>query len=511
MRKLILTAAIFFSVFATSRAQNPTILTNVSPYSRYGIGDIQFNQGMFNAGMGGGGIGYRNDSLIPQYINLQNPASYTGHQIVAYEVSLLSNTVQLQNSTTTGTFNRTTLGNFSMAFPVTKWWGAGFGLTPYSNVGYNLSLSDNPANIGPVTYKYEGSGGVDQVFITNAFRPFAGAPRKFLLSDSYDKLKLANDTSAMQRKLKMRNALANISVGVTSSYLFGTLNYVRRDEFPDSLYNFNTKISKRTQFRDFYLNYGVQYTFRLPKSLNPLYHSLPDSVITGKKIFSNYFSYTLHGKSDTAKLFIRKPGIRVSVGFVFSLPTDINVSSDILAQTYKLYGTIEQFRDTVFNNTNIPSRIVIPAMYGAGFALKKDFRWVFQADYMTQLWSQSTIMGQDPGLKDSRRVTAGFQFQPKQAGRGNFLGTGQYRVGVRYYQTYLDLMDTRLTEMSANLSLAFQVPHNTHIGEPVSRLQVTFEYGMRGTTSNNLVQENFYRVTLGLTINDRWFNHYKYD
>ena len=495
-------------------AQNPATLQTVSPYSRFGIGDIQMNGGIINSGMGGGGIGMRNDSLIPQYINFQNPASLTAHHVIAYEISLLSNSVQLQSGSATETFNRTTLGHFALAFPVTKWWGAGFGLVPYSSVGYNVSTSTIADGIGPVTYKYEGSGGINQVFLCNSFRVFANAPRHYLLSSKYQTLKLSGDSAAIRKNLRCRNNLANISIGFQTSYLFGALNNTRRDIFPDSLYTFDTKITKRTLFHDAYFNFGIQYSFQLKKSLNPLYQSFNDSIVTGTRLFKNKFYYKKNSGIDTASLFVRTPGIRVSYGLVFSLPTAMNISYDLLAQTYKQIGTIEQFRDTVVNKNSIDSTITIPAMGGFGFALKKDYKWMFQADYMIQLWSQSKFGNTSFGLKNSQRITAGFQYQPQQSGKAGFagyMGVVQYRMGVRYYQTSIELNKTQLTEMSVNFGMSLPIPYRTKLGEPVSRGTINFEYGIRGTTNNNLIQENFFRVTFGVSINDKWFSHYKYD
>jgi hypothetical protein len=504
---------LFFGVFAFTTpltAQNPSVLQTVSPYSRFGIGDFQLNGGIINSGMGGGGIGLRNDSLIPQYFNFANPASLTSNHFVVYEVSLLSNTVQLQNSTDKAIFNRSTLGNFSLAFPVTKWWGAGIGLVPYSSVGYNVTTSDSLQGIGPVTYKYEGSGGVNQVFLSNGFRPFAGAPRRLYLSDKYAQLRSANDTAEMKKLVRRNNSLANISVGVQTSYLFGALNNIRRDVFPDSMNTYNTKITKRTLFRDVYFNYGIQYTFRLKKSLDTKYIALPDSVVTGKKWLKNRYYYTKNGLPDTAALFVRQPGIRVTIGLVGSTPTKINVNTDWLGQTYKQLGTVEQFKDTVLNISN-KSYVEIPAMFGVGFALKKDYKWMFQADYMMQLWSKANVDGISYNLENSQRFTAGFQIQPKAMGRGNYLTAIQYRIGVRYYQTGLELRDNRLTEKSVNFGLSMPAPYRTKVGEPISRATINFEYGMRGTTEQNLIREDFFRVTVGFTINDRWFARYKYD
>ncbi len=492
-------------------AQNPSVLQTVSPYSRFGIGDFQLNGSIINSGMGGGGLGMRNDSLIPQYFNFANPASLTSNNFVVYEVSVLSNTVQLQNTTDKAIFNRSTLGNFSLAFPVTRWWGAGIGLVPYSSVGYNVATSDSLEGIGPVNYKYEGSGGVNQVFLSNGFRPFAGATRHLYLSEKYAKLKFAGDTSEMKKLVRRSNALTNISFGVQTSYLFGAINNVRRDIFPDSMNTYNTKITKRMLFRDAYFNYGVQYTFRLKKSLNPKYIAMPDSMVTGKKWLKNKYYYTKNGLPDTAALFVRAPGIRVTFGAVFSTPTRINVTNDWLGQTYKQFGTIEQFKDTILDSTGFKSYVDIPAMFGFGFALKKDYKWMFQADYMMQLWSNSGSGGSSFNLKNSQRFTAGFQFQPKAMGRGNYLTAIQYRIGVRYYQTGLEIRNTALTESSVNFGMSLPVPYRTKVGEPVSRATVNFEYGMRGTTDNNLIREDFFRVTFGFTINDRWFAKYKYD
>jgi hypothetical protein len=512
--KFIFLLGFLFVGITESFAQNPSVLQTVSPYSRFGIGDFQMNGGLLNAGMGGGGIGMRNDSLIPQYINFQNPASFSAHPLIAYEISMMSNTVKLKSGSTVETFNRTTLGNFALAFPVTKWWGAGFGLVPYSAVGYNVSNTAVIDGIGPVTYKYEGSGGVNQVFLCNAFRPFANVPRHFLLSQKYENFKLAGDSSGIRKSIRRRTNLANISIGIESSYLFGSLNNTRRDVFPDSAYTFNTKISKRTLFHDAYFNYGIQYTFQLKKSLNPLYTDTPDSMVTKTKLFHNRFYYKGKDGIDTAALFVRSPGIRVSYGLVFSLPTSINVSYDLLAQNYKQIGTIEQFRDTIVSRNGVDSTVTIPAMGGFGFSLKKDYKWMFQMDYMTQLWSQASFGSQNLGLKNSQRITAGFQYQPHQGGKSGFLGymgVVQYRLGARYYKTSLDLNKMQLTEMSVNFSMSLPVPYRTKLGEPVSRGTINFEYGIRGTTQNNLIQENFFRVTFGVTINDRWFSHVKYD
>jgi hypothetical protein len=511
LKSFVVAAVLLISFSGIVSAQNPSVLSTVSPYSRYGLGDFQFSGGLINTAMGGGGIALQNDSLIPQYINILNPASVASHALVNYEIGITSNTVQLQNASGTGVFNRTMLSHFALAFPVNKYWGAAVGLVPYSTVGYDLSTQDSINNIGSVTYKYEGSGGISQVFMIHAFRPFGWMPRRFLLSSDYEALRSANDTSAIKSKMNFRTHMSNISIGVNVSYLFGSLINIRRDVFPDSLQTWNTKITKYTTFRDVYATAGLQYSFRFPRSLNPEYIALPDSIVTDTKVFGNKYYFKRNQGIDTARLFIKKPGARITFGAVFSAPMDINVSYDLLATTYKQIGTIEQVKDTVVSNLGIPSRVSLPMMGGFGFAIKKDHKWMFQADYTMQMWENFTYLGTTASLKNSQRVTAGFQLQPRVAGRGSLLGATQYRLGMRWYQTYLEINNTQLTEMSVNYGMAFPLPYRTRLGEPISRVSLNIEAGQRGTLDNSLIKESFLRVTVGLTINDRWFMRYKLD
>lgn len=500
-----------FTAVGNLAAQNPAVLQTVTPYSRFGLGELNALSGPINQGLGGGGIGLRNDSLLPIYINHANPASLTALPITTYEVSMVSNTVQLQNATSTGTFNRTSLGQMTLAFPVTSWWGASLGFAPYSTVGYNVVNSAVEPNIGPVTYKYQGSGGVNQVYTSQAFRPFAGLAKRYQLSDKYEMQRRAADTTAMKTKMARLNALGNISIGVQLSYLFGATNNVRRDEFPDSLFSYNSRINRSILFRDVYATFGLQYSFIFHKALNPIYENLPDSAVTGKSVFKNTFTYVANGKTQDAPLFVKRKGIRGTVGLVFAPATELTVSYELLADRYKLSSGRELILDTVLYYKGVPGRVNMPPMFGVGFALKRDYRWLFQADVMAQQWGSLTILDVNPGLRNSLRATAGFQIQPKPAGRGNFFTAVQYRIGARYHQTSLQFNNVGLNEMAVNLGFAFPLPYRTRLGEPVSRVSLALEAGQRGTIENNLVKESFFRVSLGVTINDKWFNRYRFD
>jgi len=42
-------------------------------------------------------------------------------------------------------------------------------------------------------------------------------------------------------------------------------------------------------------------------------------------------------------------------------------------------------------------------------------------------------------------------------------------------------------------------------------LNIAYEYGKFGTTSKNLIQENYSRLTFNLVLYDFWFNQRKFE
>jgi hypothetical protein len=59
------------------------------------------------------------------------------------------------------------------------------------------------------------------------------------------------------------------------------------------------------------------------------------------------------------------------------------------------------------------------------------------------------------------------------------------------------------------LGFPFTKTHKNYDGSQkiiTSRIFVTGELVRRGTTSNNLIQEDFFRIKIGLNLADSWFN-----
>lgn len=222
---------IFFIFLLSSfcRAEAFSQTTTNSPYSIFGLGDLESPAFSPSVGMGRA----RYSLAFPYSINIANPASYGFLPLPTFDAGFTSNFIAHSYRDSIKKANSTYFKNFAFAFPVSKrWWASSFGLVPYSKMGYNITTKDSVNNFGTVTNTFLGSGGISRFFVGNSFN---------LLKDSIQQL----------------------SMGVNVSYLFGSL--VRSSSVvPDaSLSAFSTKVENTATIGDFFFDLGAIYSKKI--------------------------------------------------------------------------------------------------------------------------------------------------------------------------------------------------------------------------------------------------------
>ena len=139
-------------------AQNST----ASPYSRFGLGELNDNvPGSFRA-LGGVGTGMRDKRVI----NPSQPASFSVVDSTTFMFDLGMSAMWSNYGDATGKRNKANgnLEYLTMQMPFFwKYIGFSVGVLPYSQVGYDLtdSISDVPH---PYSKTYSGQGGITQVY-----------------------------------------------------------------------------------------------------------------------------------------------------------------------------------------------------------------------------------------------------------------------------------------------------------------------------------------------------------
>lgn len=468
-------SAIFLFIPYLSHSQ----VASSSPYSRYGVGDIN-GKGFSQAfAMGGSTIAMQNDTTPLLFINSGNPASYSNMRLTSAELGINFSRLQLQSSGEKKILNNGSVGFIALAFPFTKWWGASAGLTPYSSVGYNVSDQQNISNVGEINFLYEGSGGINQIYFGNGIKPLYGLPKMFTNSKKYQRLREEKKDSIIQRILKRKRSWQALSLGVNASYMFGSINQVQRSIFPFSSNSFNTRTGTTTRVGDVYLDYGAQYAFTV------------DSI-KGRDL---------------------KDNVQFLLGATFAAQTNVNAKIDSLTYTYfNSSSGFEIGRDTIQDTQDTKGKITLPLSFGFGIGFKKGDRWLIASDFAMQNWSSYQAFNVTQGLKNSMRISLGLQFVPnsKSNDKHSYYKRIHYRMGARYAQTAIELKNTPLIENVLTFGLGLPVGRN-FLMQNFSMINIGVEIGQRGTTSNGLIKEQFFKAVLGFTINDKWFNKPKYD
>lgn len=396
-----------------------------SPYSRFGLGDLQAFNLVHNRGMGGLSVAM-NDPLTLQ---LTNPAGLSGLKLTTFEFAASGRFLNLKSSTQEQNQSNVNINYFTFGFPVSERWGTAIGFLPYSSTNYSIQTRVD-SSFSSWNEFYEGLGGVNRVFWTNGFK----------ISDQWH-------------------------VGITTNFLFGTMNQTRRFEYADTLNTFNLRVQDEVRVTDANFHLGLQYRTKLANK-----HQL-------------------------------------KLGLVFELPSALNATRNFTADRYTYQGSTIRVRDTVSNVPEAEGSINLPFALSLGAAYDIDGRWLFGAEVRVQDWSKYRFLGSNDSLQRSLAIAGGVQFRPNvnAVGKSGYLQTVQYRAGFRYHNTYLQLRDQAINDLGITLGASFPIRRSNSV------VSFAFESGLRGTTSNGLIREQYNNVTVGFTLNDRWFMKRKYD
>ena len=172
IRSTILILAVALLGSQTISAQDLDALGTFTPYSLYGIGDIQGMNTGITLGMGGIGQGIRD----PRYINIKNIASITERDTLSFmlDFGLYSKNMYLKDNHTKSAYNTVNINNFVITVPVKNKHSLIMGIMPYSNMGYKFETEEiDPVLIskyGDIRYRKYGHGNINQAFIGGAVK-----------------------------------------------------------------------------------------------------------------------------------------------------------------------------------------------------------------------------------------------------------------------------------------------------------------------------------------------------
>ncbi len=396
-----------------------------SPYSRYGLGELQSYSFGRSTAMGGASIASRYN----QQINLANPASFNAIDSLGFmfEFALNNKYSSVKNDIGKSSVTDANFQYFAMNFHVGNRLGASLGLVPFSDVGYNLIVDEEFESSGAARTTYYGAGTISNAFIGFAMEPFK-----------------------------------NLSVGAKLNYYFGMLNRNTEVYFSgNGVYNLQQYKSLR--INDFGFNFGVQKTIPLENNN------------------------------------------RFVVGVVFENKPKYNARySDITMKTLESSSSID--RDTLFYAKEEKGAIEFPITYGIGISYVKDNKLEVNADYYHQAWGDADFLGSKSDfLTDLNKFALGVEWIPEKFSINSYSKRIAYRAGLKYEQSYLIFKNNQINDFGITFGLGLPIYRSK------STINVAAEIGKKGTTKENLLIENYFRLNLMVNLYDMWFIKRRFD
>ncbi len=218
-----------------------------------------------------------------------------------------------------------------------------------------------------------------------------------------------------------------------------------------------------------------------------------------------------------------KNDLILTAGAVYKLGNNLKVKGNSLTYSLTFSNTgSEIVRDTLADSSgrkvfSINGNYKLPTKTIVGVGLGKFDKWYAGVEYENQnaIETSGFLNGTNNTFKygASNRISLGGFFTPKINSISSYWDRVTYRAGLRFEKTGI-LVDgtgngTNFTPINDfGISFGLGLP----LGNRYSNVNMGFEYGKKGTTSNNLIQENYFNFRLSLSLTDiNWFIKRKID
>ena len=211
---------------------------------------------------------------------------------------------------------------------------------------------------------------------------------------------------------------------------------------------------------------------------------------------------------NTGLLYNTKLNKNLDLYSSFTYSPESKLSTENSRNTAVVYYTsdgteiVRYDEDTTVNNP----KLIIPSKLSFGAGIGNSKKWLVGTEIT--FTENSKLINRfdditDNKFENSTKISVGGFYIPKYDSFSSYLSRVVYRAGFRYENTGLVFNNNSINDYGMNFGLGLPVG--------LSKIDLGFEFGKRGTTTNGLIEENYFNVSVGLSLSDIWFNKRKID
>ncbi|MDR7371893.1 aromatic hydrocarbon degradation protein [Flavobacterium aquidurense] len=184
----------------------------------------------------------------------------------------------------------------------------------------------------------------------------------------------------------------------------------------------------------------------------------------------------------------------LTIGTTFKMPAKIKASK---------IQTVETIADEVVTTieSDVPSDIddyYMPSEIGVGVSKRFKNNLNMTLDYEKSLWdntNQSELYG---NFVNQDRFAIGFTYSAKKNIR-KYWDRVQYAAGVNLNNGYLEVDGKRINNAAISVGLSLPIENTFSV------FNISYSYGQKGKISENLIKENYHKISLNLSLDGIWF------
>lgn len=187
---------------------------------------------------------------------------------------------------------------------------------------------------------------------------------------------------------------------------------------------------------------------------------------------------------------------QLNLGFTASLPVQLNAERIQETNTTNQTITIEDGPALGKGNISLPMTL------SGGLSYRPFSRLMIATEGLYERWSDfenEINTGANSLYKDRYKIGGGLSYFPYFSNSDKFLSNFKYRLGTSYDSGHLQIDGQSIETLKFSFGLGIPAQRSA------SSIDISFDYGFRGTNAGNLVKEQIWGIRLSLNLAERMF------
>jgi len=356
-------------------------------------------------------------------------------------------------------------------------------------------------------------------------------PVKFTVGGSYSGIRLKSNTSSDNTSTATFDYLA-LSVPMGKfGMTFGLMPYTSVGYKLEALNddgNIANKFRGQGGLNKVFLGFGYQINTKLSIGIDTHYNfgNIQNSFVTyqyDSEGLATQYQSRENNRSDLS-------GLNINLGLYYQTMLNNNLElvssltytpkSNLVSKNERSFSTITTNFTTgqefVVNTIDADllalglqeTDLVLPSRLSFGAGVGKPRKWFVGSEtsfQKTSEFSNALYSSDQTTYEDAYSFSLGGFYIPSYNSFSKYWKRIVYRAGIRSEGTGLVIDNQSINEFGISFGVGLPLVNG------LSNANVGLEFGKRGTTKSNLIQENFINLQISLSLNDRWFQKRKYD